>query len=399
MCTHGERRAVIVSAVRTPIGKFLGGLSPLSAPELGAVAIREALNRIQLDPAEVQEVIMGNVLQGGVGQGPARQAAIKAGIPAHVPAYTVNKVCGSGLKSVMLAAQSIQLGQADIIVAGGMESMSNAPFFVKELRKGQKFGDAKLVDLMIWDGLWDAFTHQHMGALADYTAEKAGLTREELDEYAYQSHQKAIQAIDNGWFKEEIVPVEVPGRKGQVTVVDTDEGPRRDTSLEKLAKLPPVFTKNGKVTAGNSSTLNDGAAAVVVMSEDRALALGLEPLAVIEAYTAAAVEPTEVFFAPIEGVKKLLALLDAQDVSIFDLIEINEAFASQTLADGKALGFDWSKVNVHGGAIALGHPIGASGTRVLVTLLYAMKQRNAKRGLATLCIGGGMAVAMSVVRP
>ncbi len=399
MCTHGERRAVIVSAVRTPIGKFLGGLSPLTAPELGAIAIREALKRIQLDPQEVQEVIMGNVLQGGVGQGPARQAAIKAGIPVHVPAYTVNKVCGSGLKSVMLAAQAIQLGQADVIVAGGMESMSNAPFFVRELRKGNKFGDVKLVDLMIWDGLWDAFVNQHMGSLADYTAEKAGLTREELDQYAYESHRKALQAIDNGWFKEEIVPVEVPGRKGQVTVVDTDEGPRRDTSLEKLAKLPPVFTKNGVVTAGNSSTLNDGAAAVVVMSEDRALALGLEPLAVIEAYTAAAVEPRDVFFAPIEGVKKLLNLLDAKDVSVFDLIEINEAFASQTLADGKALGFDWSRVNVHGGAIALGHPIGASGTRVLVTLLYAMKQRNAKRGLATLCIGGGMAVAMSVVRP
>ncbi len=399
MCTHGERRAVIVSAVRTPIGRFLGGLSPLTAPELGAVAIREALRRIQLDPREVQEVIMGNVLQGGVGQGPARQAAIKAGIPVQVPAYTVNKVCGSGLKSVMLAAQAIQLGQAEVIVAGGMESMSNAPFFVRELRKGNKFGDVRLVDLMIWDGLWDAFTDQHMGSLADYTAEKAGLSREELDRYAYESHQKALQAIDNGWFKEEIVPVEVPGRKGQVTVVDTDEGPRRDTSLEKLAKLPPVFTKGGKVTAGNSSTLNDGAAAVVVMSEDRALAMGLEPLAVIEAYTAAAVDPRDVFFAPIEGVKKLLHLLDAKDVSVFDLIEINEAFAAQTLADGKALGFDWSRVNVHGGAIALGHPIGASGTRVLVTLLYAMKQRNARRGLATLCIGGGMAVAMSVVRP
>ena len=394
-----QQRVAIVSAVRTPIGRFMGGLSALEVTDLGAVAIREALRRAGLEGTEIDEVVMGNVLQGGAGQGPARQAAIKGGVDPKTPAFTVNMVCGSGLKAVMLGAQAIALGQARIVVAGGMESMSNAPFAIKNYRKGHKYGNAELIDLMIYDGLLDAFSSLHMGNLAEYTAKKAGLTREELDQFAYESHQKAVKAIENGYFDEEIVPVEVPGRKGEVQVVKVDEGPRKDTSLEKLAKLKPAFEKDGMITAGNASTLNDGAAAVVLMSEDEAEKRGLEPLAIIEGYTSGAVEPKELFFAPITGVQKLMNLLGLKDIGAFDLIEINEAFASQTLADGKALGFDWSKVNVHGGAIALGHPIGASGTRILVTLLYAMKRYQAYRGLATLCIGGGMAVAMSVIRP
>ena len=393
------KRAVIISGVRTPIGKFLGGLSNFSAPELGAIAIREAVKRAGIPFDRIDEVIMGNVLQGGVGQGPARQAAIKAGISPETPAYTINKVCGSGLKSVMLASQSIELGHAKVVVAGGMESMTNAPFFLKNFRKGKKFGNDSFYDLMIWDGLWDVFTDQHMGNLAEYTAKKAGITREELDKFSYESHMKAIKATDEGLFDDELIPVEVKGRKGEITIVKYDEGPRRDTSLEKLAKLPPAFQKDGIVTAGNSSQLSDGAAAVVVTSEDYAKELGIEPLGIIEGYTAAAVEPRELFFAPIKAVRKLMELLGLKGIEDFDLIEINEAFAAQTLADGYELGFDWSRVNVHGGAVALGHPIGASGARILVTLLYAMKKRNAKRGLATLCIGGGMAVAMSVLRP
>ncbi len=394
-----QKRVAIVSAVRTPIGRFMGGLSALEVTDLGAIVVREALKRARLDGAEVDEVIMGNVLQGGAGQGPARQAAIKGGVSPHTPAFTVNMVCGSGLKSVMLGAQAIALGQAKIVVAGGMESMSNAPFAIKNYRKGHKYGNAELIDLMIYDGLLDAFSGLHMGNLAEYTAKKAGLTRAELDQFAYESHRKAVKAIEDGLFDEEIVPVEVPGRKGEVQVVRVDEGPRKDTSVEKLAKLKPAFEKDGMITAGNASTLNDGAAAVVLMSEEEAEKRGLEPLAIIEGYTSGAVEPKELFFAPITGVQKLMDLLGLKDIGAFDLIEINEAFASQTLADGKALGFDWSKVNVHGGAIALGHPIGASGTRILVTLLYAMKRYQAYRGLATLCIGGGMAVAMSVIRP
>lgn len=394
-----KNAVTIVSAVRTPIGRFMGGLSSLEAPELGGIVIKEALQRIGLNGNEIDEVIMGNVLQGGVGQGPARQAAIKGGINANTPAYTVNMVCGSGLKAVMLGANSILTGESKIVVAGGMESMSNAPFALKNMRKGQKYGDTQAIDLMIYDGLLDAFSGLHMGNLAEYTAKKAGLTREELDEFSFNSHHKAIKAIDSGAFKDEIVPVEVKGRKGEVIVIDTDEGPRRDTSLERLSKLPPAFEKDGMVTAGNSSTLNDGAAAVVLMSEEEAKARRLKPLATIEGYASGAVEPKELFFAPINGVRKLMTLLDIKDINAFDLIEINEAFASQTLADGKELGFDWSRVNVHGGAIALGHPIGASGARVLVTLIYAMKKYNSFRGLATLCIGGGMAVAMSIVRP
>lgn len=390
------REAVIISAVRTPIGKILGGLSSLTAPELGAIVIREAVRRAGISPQIVEEVIMGNVLQGGVGQAPARQAAIKGGIPPEVPAVTINKVCGSGLKAVALAAQAIKAGDADVLVAGGMESMSNAPFAISDMRKGRKYGNTTLIDLMVYDGLWDAFENVHMGNLAEYTARKSGLTREELDRYALESHRKAIAAMDAGKFNAEIVPVEIRDKKGNVTVVDRDEGPRRDTSLEKLAKLPPAFEKDGMVTAGNAPGLNDGAAALVIMSAEKAHALGIEPMAVITGYAVAGTAPKDLFYAPIYAVRKLMEKLGISDINYFDLIEINEAFAAQVLADGKELGWDWDRVNVHGGAIALGHPIGASGARILTTLLYAMKDRGAKTGLATLCLGGGNAVALAV---
>ena len=390
------REAVIISAVRTPIGKILGGLSSLTAPELGAIVIREAVRRAGISPQIVEEVIMGNVLQGGVGQAPARQAAIKGGIPPEVPAVTINKVCGSGLKAVALAAQAIKAGDADVLVAGGMESMSNAPFAIFDMRKGRKYGNATVVDLMVHDGLWDAFENVHMGNLAEYTARKSGLTRQELDEYALKSHQKAIAAMDAGKFNAEIVPVEIKDRKGNIVVVDKEEGPRRDTSLEKLAKLPPVFEKDGVVTAGNAPGLNDGASALVIMSAEKAHSLGIEPMAVITGYAVAGTAPKDLFYAPVFAVRKLMEKLGINDIDYFDLIEVNEAFAAQVLADGKELGWDWERVNVHGGAIALGHPIGASGARILTTLLYAMKDRGAKTGLATLCLGGGNAVALSV---
>lgn len=396
------RTPVILSAARTPIGRYLGGLSSLAAPELGAVAIREAVRRSGVAPSDIQEVIFGNVLQGGVGQAPARQAAIKAGLPAAVSAVTVNKVCGSGLKSVMLAAQAIRAGDAELLVAGGQESMSNAPHYVYGYRAGVKFGDQTLVDGMIRDGLWCSFCNVHMGGHAEYTAQKGSVTRERQDAFAAESHRKAIAAIESGRFADEIVPVEIPGKKGP-SVVDTDEGPRKDTTVETLAKLKPAFgAKDGRgdptVTAGNSSTLNDGAAAVVVASEAFARAHGLPILARIDAYATGAVEPQDLFFAPVRAVGNLLAK-DGTRIGDYDLIEANEAFASQALADGDALGWDWDRVNVHGGAIALGHPIGASGARVLVTLLHALRARGGTRGLATLCLGGGDAVAMSVTRP
>lgn len=393
------RDVVILGGVRTPIGKVLGSLSSLEAPQLGAIVIKAVCERTRIPVGEVDEVIMGNVLQGGIGQSPARQAAIFGGIPPEIPSFTVNKVCGSGLKAVMLAAQAIQIGDAELIVAGGMESMTNAPFAVKDMRKGRKYGNTTFIDLMVYDGLWDIYNNCHMGSLAEYTARKSGITREEQDRYAYESHMKAIRAQDEGKFKEEIVPVEVKGKKGEVIIVDKDEGPRRDTSLEKLAKLPPVFEKDGTVTAGNSPGLNDGAAAVVVSSLDKAKELGIEPMAYIRGYAAAAVEPKELFYAPVFAIRKLMDKIGIKSIDYFDLIEINEAFAAQTLADGKELGWDWSKVNIHGGAIALGHPIGASGARVLVTLLYAMKDRGAKKGLAALCLGGGAAVAMAIEMP
>jgi len=397
-----SRTPVIVGAARTPIGKFLGGLSPLSAPELGAVAIREALKRSKVPVEDVQEVIMGHVIQGGTGQAPARQAALKAGIPATVSAVTVNKVCGSGLKAVMLASQAIKAGDAQVIIAGGQESMSNAPYYVYGMRNGVKLSDQKMVDGMIKDGLWCASCDVHMGSHAEYTARKASVTREEQDEFAAASHRKAVTAIEAGKFKSEIAPVQVPGKKGPTTV-DTDEGPRKDTTVEALAKLRPAFPgKNGNndelsVTAGNSSGLNDGAAALVVVSEEYANAHNLEILGRITGYATGATNPEDLFFAPIKAVRNLLKKTGAR-LSDYDLIEANEAFASQAIADGEQLGWDWKRVNVNGGAIALGHPIGASGARVLTTLLYAMKERGAKKGLATLCLGGGDAVALSVER-
>jgi acetyl-CoA C-acetyltransferase len=397
-----SRTPVIVGAARTPIGKFLGALSPLSATELGAVAIREALKRSKVPAEDVQEVIMGHVIQGGTGQAPARQAALKAGIPASVSAVTVNKVCGSGLKAVMLASQAIKAGDAQVIIAGGQESMSNAPYYVYGMRNGVKLSDQKMVDGMIKDGLWCASCDVHMGSHAEYTARKASVTREEQDEFAAASHRKAVTAIEAGKFKSEIAPVQVPGKKGPTTV-DTDEGPRKDTTVETLAKLRPAFPgKNGNndelsVTAGNSSSLNDGAAALVVVSEEYANAHNLEILGRITGYATGATNPEDLFFAPIKAVRNLLKKTGAQ-LSDYDLIEANEAFASQAIADGEELGWDWKRVNVNGGAIALGHPIGASGARVLTTLLYAMKERGAKKGLATLCLGGGDAVALSVER-
>jgi acetyl-CoA C-acetyltransferase len=402
--TDASRQPVIVAAARTPIGRFLGGLAPLSAPQLGAVAIRAALQRSGVDTGDVEEVIMGNVIQGGVGQAPARQAAMKAGIPATVSALTVNKVCGSGLKAVMLAAQAIKAGDRQVVVAGGQESMSNAPFYNYGMRGGVKLGDQTLVDGMIKDGLWCSFCDVHMGGHAEYTAKKAGVTREMQDEFAVESHRKAVEAMETGKFKDEIVRVEIPGKKGP-TVVDTDEGPRKDTTRESLGRLRPAFGDSAKgfdpgtlsVTAGNASSLNDGAAALVVTSEEYALAEGLTILARIDAYATGATEPQDLFFAPIHAVQNLMKK-SGTTILDYDLIEANEAFAAQAIADGQGLEWEWDRVNVNGGAIALGHPIGASGARVLTTLLYAMKDRNASRGLATLCLGGGDAVALSVSR-
>ncbi|HET7458527.1 MAG TPA: acetyl-CoA C-acetyltransferase [Gemmatimonadaceae bacterium] len=397
------RQPVIVAAARTPIGKFLGALSALQAPDLGAVAIRAALQRSGVDAADVQEVIMGNVVQGGVGQAPARQASLKSGLPATVSALTINKVCGSGLKAVMLASQAIKAGDSRVIVAGGQESMSNAPYYVYGMRNGVKLGDQQMVDGVVKDGLWCATCEVHMGGHAEYTARKAGLTRQKQDEFAAQSHKKAVAAIEGGKFRDEIVPVEIAGRKGP-TVVDTDEGPRKDTSVDTLAKLRPAFpSKDGgkgedlTVTAGNASSLNDGASALMVVSEEYARAHGLTILARVTAYATGGTKPQDLFFAPIEAVKNLMKKAGTT-IGDYDLVEANEAFASQALATGQGLDWDWDRVNVNGGAIALGHPIGASGARVLTTLLYAMKDRNKQTGLATLCLGGGDAVALSVER-
>jgi acetyl-CoA C-acetyltransferase len=397
------REAVIVSGVRTPIGKFMGGLSALSAPKLGSVAIRGALERSGLDAADLDDVILGNVVWAGLGQAPARQAAIGGGVPDTVGAMTVSRVCGSGLQAVMLAAQAIRAGDAKALVAGGMESMSNAPYYLYGMREGVKFGNRELIDGLLNDGLWCAFESCHMGGHAEYTAWKAKISREDADAFAVQSHEKAIRAIDGGCFREEIVPVEIAGRKG-TTVVDTDEPPRRDTNLDALGKLRPAFTgdmpnevTDPVVTAGNAPGLNDGAAALVVTSEEYARAHGLTILARVSAYSSGAVAPRDLFFAPVRAVRRVMEK-DGRQIGDYDLIEANEAFAVQALADGRELGWDWDRVNVNGGAVALGHPIGASGSRVLVTLLHAMKQRDAATGLATLCLGGGDAVALSVER-
>jgi len=398
-----QRTAVIVGAARTPIGRFLGGLAGLKAPELGSIAIRAALERSNVERSDIEDVILGNVVSAGLGQAPARQAALRGGVPDTVGAMSVSRVCGSGLQAVMLAAQAIRAGDAQVMVAGGMESMSNAPYYLFGHRGGVKFGDQQLVDGLISDGLYCAFEGCHMGGHAEYTANKAGISRADADEFSLQSHQKAIAAIDGGRFEEEIVPVEIKGRKG-TTTVDTDEPPRRDTSLESLAALKPAFTRDMPkditepvVTAGNAPGLNDGAAAVVVTSEAYALAHGLTILGRINAYSSGAVAPRDLFFAPVRAVRRVMEKEGTQ-IGDYDLIEANEAFAVQALADGRELGWDWDRVNVNGGAVALGHPIGASGTRILVTLLHALKQRDAERGLATLCLGGGDAVALSVER-
>ncbi|MEO0113962.1 MAG: acetyl-CoA C-acetyltransferase [candidate division WOR-3 bacterium] len=386
---------VITGAARTPVGRFLGSLATLSAPQLGAVAIKAAIERSKINPQNIDGVIMGHVCPAGLGQAPARQAQIKAGLSPEIPALTVNKVCGSGMMAIVLAAQQIKAGDAKIIVAGGQESMSNVPYYLYQLRTGNKMGDVKLKDGMIYDGIWCAFEDVHMGVLGEFTAERSGITRQMQDEWAYNSHRKAVAAIQAGKFKAEIAPVSIPQKKGEPVIVDTDEGPRADTTLEALAKLRPAFKEGGTITAGNASSINDGAAAVVVMAKETAEEYGIKPLAKITGYTTASVEPKMLFYAPVKAVQKLTKMLGV-DVNYFDLIEINEAFSSQTLADIKELGLDPNKVNVNGGAVALGHPIGASGARIVVTLLYALKDRNLKKGLAAICLGGGESVAMSV---
>ena len=385
---------VILSACRTPIGKYLGGLSSLTAPQLGAIVVREAVRRSGIAPDSIDDVIMGHVLQGGAGQASGRQAMIHAGLSGTIPAVTINKVCGSGLKAVMLAAQSIKAGDAQCVVAGGMEAMSASPHYLFGLRSGIKAGNQTVLDGMIHDGLWDSFGGVHMGSYAEYTAEKAGITRADQDEFAFHSHRKAVAAMEACRFAAEIIPVEVPGKGGPVTV-SQDEGPRKDTTVATLAKLKPVFQKDGTVTAGNAPGLNDGASALVVASLAYAKANGLAPLAKVTAYATGGGEPKDLFFAPIEAVKNLLKKTGGS-ISDYGLIEANEAFAVQAIADGRAIGWDWDRVNVNGGAIALGHPIGASGARVLTTLLYAMQDRKVASGLATLCLGGGNAVALAV---
>ncbi|WP_025784958.1 acetyl-CoA C-acetyltransferase [Sporosarcina sp. D27] len=393
-----SEQIVIASAVRTPIGTFLGALKNVSATELGALVIKEAVYRAGLTGADVDEVIMGNVLQAGLGQNPARQASIKAGLPEQVPAMTINKVCGSGLKAVQLARQAILSGDAEVIVAGGMESMSQAPYVLNNAREGFKMGDQKMVDTMISDGLWCAFNDYHMGITAENLCERYGLSREEQDEFAANSQRKASAARTAGKFADEIVPVEIPVRKGEPILFKEDEYIKEGTTVEKLSKLRPAFKKDGSVTAGNASGLNDGAAALVIMSKSKADALGITPLATITANANAGVDPAVMGIGPVQAVTNVLkrSNLKLEDM---DLIEANEAFAAQSLAVDRELKFDTEKLNVNGGAIALGHPIGASGARILVTLLHEMKRRDAKRGLATLCIGGGQGVATIVERP
>jgi acetyl-CoA C-acetyltransferase len=385
----------ILSAARTPIGKFGGGLSTVPATKLGSVAIRAAVERAEIAPEAIDEVFMGQVIQAGAGQAPARQAALGAGLPNGVGATTINKVCGSGLKAVMLGAASIRAGDAELIVAGGMENMNLGPYLLPGARAGYRLGNAELVDATVHDGLWCAICDVHMGIHAERVAAKHEVSRDAQDEFAVRSHERALDAIASGRFADEIVPVEVPGKKG-TTVVDTDENPRSDTSLEALARLKPAFQPDGgTVTAGNSPGITDGAAALVLASDEAVARDGLTPIARISGYAQADVAPEWLFEAPIDGVRRLLEKLDLR-LDEFDLVEINEAFAAQVLADGHALGFDWDRVNVNGGAIALGHPIGASGARVLTTLLYELRRRGGQRGLATLCLGGGGAVALAV---
>jgi len=389
--------AVIISAARTPVGKFLGSLKGFSATDLGAIAVRESVKRAGVKPEEVDEVIMGCVIQAGLGQNPARQAALNGGLPPSVSAVTVNKVCGSGLKAVMMAAQGIQLGDTEIVVAGGMESMSNAPYLIPKAREGYRLGNGELVDSMINDGLWCSFDNHHMGCTGEVVAEKYSVSRAEQDEYALNSHKKAAAAMKAGKFKDEIVAVEIPQRKGPPIIFDADETVREDTSLEALGKLKPAFKKEGTVTAGNAPGVNDGASAVVVTSLERARAMGVEPMARIVAQTTAGVEPKLVMMAPVDAVRKLLKKT-GWSTSEVDLVELNEAFAVQAVAVVRELGLDPARVNVNGGAVALGHAIGQSGSRLLTTALYELKRRDAHRAIISLCLGGGNAVAMAIER-
>jgi acetyl-CoA C-acetyltransferase len=393
-----ENEAVILSAARTPIGKFQGALASLPATELGAIAVKAAVERAGINAEEIEEVIMGNVVQAGEGQAPARQASIHAGVPATVGATTINKVCGSSLKAAMMSAQAIRAGDADLFVAGGFESMSRAPYLVTGRSGELKFGNQALTDALLNDGLWDPFENWGMGMAAEFIADEYEVTREAMDQFALRSHEKAVAAQEAGKFNAEIVPVQIQGRKGAVTEVSQDEGPRKDSTLESMAKLKPAFKADGKVTAGNASQMSDGGAAVVVASRAYAEINGLKPMARIVGYAQAAVEPKYLFAAPAHAMPKLLKKVGWTFADV-DLIDLNEAFAAQVLADGNALqdqGWDWDKVNVNGGAIAIGHPLGASGARVLVTLLHALKDRGLKRGIAALCLGGGEAVAMAV---
>ena len=389
---------VILSAVRTPVGKFQGGLSSFSAPELGAKVIAEAARRAGLDPKQIDEAILGNVIQAGLGQNPARQAALKGGCDPRVAALTINKVCGSGLKAVALAAQAVQLGESEIVVAGGMESMTNAPYLLPQARSGYRLGDGKLIDSMIHDGLWDSYEDFHMGVTGELVAEKYGITREEQDRFSVQSHQKAIRARKSCFFEAQVLPIEVPQKKGEPIVIKYDESPREDTSMEALAKLKPAFKKDGTVTAGNAPGTNDGAAALVVTSERNAQRLAKQPIARIVAQAVSGVEPKWVMMAPVEAVEKLLAKTGWDRDKDVDLVELNEAFAVAAIAVTRQLKLNPEKVNVNGGAVAIGHPIGASGARILVTLLYELQRRNLKRGIAALCLGGGNAVALAVER-
>jgi acetyl-CoA C-acetyltransferase len=389
---------VILSAVRTPIGKFQGGLSPLSATDLGAKVVAEAVRRAGIEPNTVDEIIMGNVVSAGLGQNPARQAGLRGGLDPRVAAMTINKVCGSGLKAVALAAQGVQLGEIEIGVAGGMESMSNCPYLLPGARNGYRLGNAEIIDSMIRDGLWDAFNDYHMGQTAELVAAKYKITREEQDRFAVESHQKALRAMQSCFFESQILPVEVPQKKGAPIVISKDESPRADTTLEVLAKLKPAFKKDGTVTAGNAPGTNDGAAAVVVTSDEIASRFAKQPMARIVAQSVSGVDPQWVMMAPVEAVEKLLKKTGWDRDRDVDLIELNEAFAVQALAVIRELRLDPAKVNVNGGAVALGHPIGASGARVLVTLLYELHRRNLKRGIAALCLGGGNAVAMAIER-
>jgi acetyl-CoA C-acetyltransferase len=394
-----RNEAVILSAARTPLGRFQGSLSGIPAPRLGAHVVRAAVERAGIpNKAEIDEVIMGNVVSAGLGQNPARQAAIFAGLPDNVGATTLNKVCGSGLKAVMSAAQAVRAGDGELFVAGGMENMSRTPYLVDGRTGSLRYGHAQLTDALLQDGLWDPFENWGMGDAAEFIADEFEVTRQAMDEFALASHQKALAAIDSGRFEEEIAPLEIPGRKGEKTLFAVDEGPRRDTSLETLARLKPAFRENGRVTAGNAPGLNDGAAALVIASREKAAALGIQPLARIVGYTQAAVAPKYLFDAPAHALPRLLKKI-GWTLNDVDLVELNEAFAAQVLANGYALqeqGWDWSRVNVNGGSIALGHPIGASGGRVLTTLLHALKQRGLRRGVAALCLGGAEAVAMAV---